>query len=234
MEELLNFKYQVKELCLFYENQTPIYGKRENGIVSYDLTDEEKRLINSVYFQVMPSNKTVRRSDINLNGTTIAHFVDKRKDIHMFYEIKDNKVNILDKQLRIIFNNMFNNQNKYVISPSKHKTPNKRDGFFKRLIKIGKKTAIAFVASSIILGASYINPTIAKADDNVTKLEEFGEEPEKYQGIKHGLEKVYDDFDSLDKERIFDLTYKYPELLNKKLIVNQKLVLTSLLWAYIF
>ncbi len=155
MEELLKFKYKDYELVLLYDKEKVYYAKRVNNVLSYDISDNDRALLKFVYKKVMPSNNLGVRKDINYQNKTYKHLVDKNNSLHLFYELKDNELCIPDLEVRKKLNYLYNNQEALVYE-MKDKA-NNHQGFFKRVIKIGKKSLLVFVATSVVLGHNYLN-----------------------------------------------------------------------------
>lgn len=188
-----------------------VKGKEINGETKYDITEDENKVIDHIFNLLAPSkNYTVLRN-IEYKNKTYSHLMDDKNSFHIFYEIKDGKLQIPDEDTLSFFNKIFNTQNEYFANNEDYSN---NDGYFKRIVKIGKKAIIVFIASNMcfnVLGGT-LNVKASTGDYNDGYIYSQGEQVEPYE--KEEISLTYDDIVSLVNE-------------NQKLLPEEKELILS-------
>ncbi len=154
MKELLRFKYKNTELCLLENEGKLYYVKIVNGNFIFDITEEEREIINKVLAKLTPSRNIYDFGFIKYNQKRYRHFYDMDRNFHLFYEGEDLK--LPNQNDMLILNKVFNNQEEYfAYRKSDQDNFYKPKKVIKRVIAIGLSfVAIVYITSE---GIKYLN-----------------------------------------------------------------------------
>jgi len=187
MKEILKFKDLGILYSLKVDNNELIYQKNENGNISTNLNKDEIKLINTIFFNLIPSQNIKNLGYINYNNKKINHLYDLNNSFHIFYE---NEKDITEDCLTL--NDIFNNQEEYLAL--KETNSNNNSKYTKRKVKVGKKVISVLVLSTFILTTSvfYIKGihNLVSLISNHIKEHKYYEEVEKYQDRQLTVEEI--------------------------------------------
>ncbi len=88
MKKLLSFEHNGYKLIVFLQDKNFLFAKEEKKNITFELTEEEKNLINEVMSKVFPTKKLVNLGNISYKKREFKHFFDKVNGFHLFY-LKD-------------------------------------------------------------------------------------------------------------------------------------------------
>lgn len=144
MEELLRFNYKGKELVVFSNDGEFIYASIINDELNYDLTEEERIVLDKALTLTMTSHDIADLGYIKYNQKKFRHFYDNGRDFHLFYEGDD--LNIPNPNDLFNLNYIFNNQEEYVAIYRKESYHEKQVKKIKRVIKIGGVSTLVLIS----------------------------------------------------------------------------------------
>ena len=144
MEELIRFNYKGKELVLFSQDGEFVYASFINDELNYNLTEEEKKVLDKALTLTMTSHDLADLGYIKYNQKKFRHFYDSVRDFHLFYEGDD--LNIPDPDDLFNLNYIFNNQEEYVAIYRKESYHEKQVKKIKRVIKIGGVSTLVLIS----------------------------------------------------------------------------------------
>lgn len=147
MQELLRFTYEGSELCLFKDKDKLKYGKRIGEELTFKLSLKEKSILDTIVVQIMPSSNLLNMGKITFKKKEFQHFLDIKKSWHVFYELRDNQFLIPNENDQVALNQIFNEQEGIVYGGSE--SNDKKEGFVKRVVKLGSSLAIVYVVATI-------------------------------------------------------------------------------------
>lgn len=182
-------------------------GRFNNNLVNYNLDSEEKALITIVIDGLLPGNNDIKLLPFELNGN--VYDLSVSNNIYLF----NPEPNIVDLK---ILNNIFNNQSECVYLGYNQ---NKNENFIKRFVKIGKRTIVVLLSSTMLLSVTsslkndikeqfnnenVIISEVPKTDDDklITIIDEPEIEIEKTEVVENDelptetVEKIQEDFDN--------------------------------------
>ena len=228
MEKIISFKYNNCEYILFYDKEL-ICGKNINGKLSFDLTQDEKDLVFSVYSKVVPTDNLKKLRNVTIHKKVFQHFFDLTNRLHVFYDEFNNIPKLEDF---IILNKLYNNQKQYFESIKKDKKALKEEtdaNYIRRNVSVYKrnkkeKICVNIFLSLTLIYAGFVHlqyvPNITNAVANVIQIET-------------GLYKQYE---SLNENDIIKTINNNPNLSNdeKKYLTSFNDFFTDMLpyWDY--
>lgn len=137
------FKLGSKTYAILDNNGKYLVGRLNKGKVSFKFNNEEKILIKEVIKRIIPVNDGVKLVPVTVNGNKYDIRFDRSTNVFMFSpEPNTNDLSIL--------NNIFNNQHLEVYLGF----IDKNNAYIKRFIKLGKKTLLVLLSSSILLSTT--------------------------------------------------------------------------------
>ena len=136
------FKLGKNIYVIVLNNNKYKVGRLENNVVNYNLSDEEKKLIMVIIDKILPKDNGIKLPSFNLDGKIYDVMVSN--NVYMFSS-EPNK-----NDLRLL-NNIFNSQSEYMYFG---KGIDKDSKFIKRFVKLGKKTLLILLSSTIVLSMS--------------------------------------------------------------------------------
>lgn len=164
---IAKFNYEGKNYSIVLMNNNKIvFICYENDKLKIDLSKEEYSIVNTVYDSLLINELySIELGIKNINGKLYRIFYDW--DSKNYYWKLQNKHDKPNKQDNIILNFRYNN-NPIVLYNSDdnhmYQESDKKSRFYTKLVNIGKKIAIVFVASGVALtavkGCSIVNPTL--------------------------------------------------------------------------
>ena len=180
MKVVGKFKLGRNIYVIVSKNNKYRVGRLEDNLVNYNLTDEEKKVIMIVVDRLLPKNNGIKISSLKINNT--VYDISVSDNIYMFNPVPN------DNDLKIL-NNIFNAQSECVYAGS---FLNKDSKFIKRFVKLGKKTLLVLLSSTMLLSVSsslkkdiekqFSNEVEISQEINDDKLITIVEEPEnKYE-----------------------------------------------------
>lgn len=138
MKRILEFQFKNIQYVTYLSGKNFVFGKLNNGNIDTKLTIEEQNLFRNILKQLESSHNMLPISQISFLGKTYQIYKDTNKNI---YDFKPFDINYLKQ-----FNLHYNNQLDYVA------IGNIKDSlFYKRIVKIGKKTLVVLLSTSISL-----------------------------------------------------------------------------------
>ena len=221
-EIVIKFIYNEIEYIVYKGEDKYIPCKIENNNISFDLTNEELSIINSVFNKVKVTDNKIKLSNIEYNSKLYQHFYDKTNNWNIFLNIDGTDIT---KEELSTFNNLFNYQDDKMYMASS--IDDKKDSFIKRLVKIGKKTIVALVLSTSLISPLTTLTTVQGKEikNEVVEVEEK-EELSAYQKIEN-LKKAINDNESLTKKEKefmlskFDIIYDNIDLIDYELVIDR-------------
>ena len=111
---------------------------------------EEEKILEEVYSKILGFANLLKLKNISFKNKLFAHYLNQN-NFNIFYEIKDNKLTIPNEKDLKILNYYYNNQEELWAINSLN---SKDNNYFKRVINIGKKALVVYLASTITLGLS--------------------------------------------------------------------------------
>lgn len=154
MQEILKFKINERELHLYKNDNSFVYAPS-------DITVEEKKIVLNVFKQIIPK-AIINLGSLTLGEKEILHIMDKDIGMHLFYEQKNNSLQLLSKNYQEVLNSLFNNQHEYAASGLSKPS----SGFFKRLVKFGEKTLVVLVSAALAFSLTIDFNHINSSSDN--------------------------------------------------------------------
>lgn len=165
MKILIKFDYENKTYYVYQEDNEIKYGTNED---MKNISLEDKDIIKRVIEELRPSKYLIELTPFIYNGKKYDIYLDTKTNFKIFNPIPD------EKEI-IKFNKLFNDMPLEL----NINFNDKESEFIRKAINLGKRTAVAFLASTIILSNTSFFPDIvinAKVDDKITYLEEIKEE----------------------------------------------------------
>ena len=213
MKVVGKFKLANNVYVILLKNNVYKIGRLSNNLVYYNFSLEEKKLITLVIEALMPADKKTALPEITLNKN--KYNVCVSNNIYEFNPIP----NINDLKL---LNNIFNNQSSYLYIKNKSFDNN----FIKRFVKLGKKTLVVILSSSILLSSAsclksdieqqFLDDEIVieKIDQNklIKIIDEAKINLDKVDTLENDLiptEIVLDAQQAIDNNKVFDDLYNY-------------------------
>lgn len=229
MKEILKFNYKDYQLCLYYGNKKAYYAKKINGKLNFNVSLKEISLIKFFYKKVMPSSHLSMKYTLAFNKGNYMLFEDNENKVCLFYELKDNRLEVPKLAVRKKLNYLLNNQNEYAseagnsleIASSK-KDDNK---FFKRIVRIGKRIVVVLVASSIVLGYDYIEQKeLAESKINIEEVFKDYNLEEIANSLVYDPESIDEEKQSISTQEEFrklaEKIYQIDNLQSKDILIN--------------
>ena len=152
MLPLIKFEYNNNEYFVEYDNKKLKYYSIKNNKKNYNISKEERRIIDYVVNKVTPSKNIIKLMDFNFNNRQYKMYLDKKTGLRLFKPTPNNKDSIT-------LNKVFNNMEEYVAYnigerlPTPDNTP-----YFKRIIKIGSKIIVVFLLETALLATILTSP----------------------------------------------------------------------------
>ncbi len=144
MQEILKFVYENNDLCLFKQNDLYLFGKRKDGIVSYDVSLDEKKIIRKVFLKVISLTNIVNLGNFSFAKKDYLHFLDKDSGMHVFYEQTVDGLRYPSDTVQKELNYIFNHQK---ASVNVGKDSFKDKSFFRRVVTVGASTVVVLVST---------------------------------------------------------------------------------------
>ena len=119
------------------------------------LTDEEKNVVNLILDRLTPGSDLVEVTPVMIEDRIYKTYYNPSKSMFLF----NPKPNESDLKF---LNSTYNNQSEYLFNNNVNQTNN----YFKRLVKLGKKTVVVILSSAFLLG----NAQVVKADTNASEF----------------------------------------------------------------
>jgi hypothetical protein len=165
MEIVLKFNYNAKSYVVYKEADTFKYGYLVNDKIMTDLSLEDKENINSVLSDLSPSTNMLELTPVYFKNNLYHVFLDLKTNLRHF--IPTPSVEDLS-----ILNSLFNNETEYVFDTYS----NNDKKYFKRFIKIGQKTIMVLISTTIVLSQmpnamAYSKKTSSKPTTAITQSE---------------------------------------------------------------
>lgn len=155
MQKIISFEYNNCEYILFYDKEL-ICGKNINGKLSFDLTQDEKDLVFSVYSKVVPTDNLKKLRNVTIHKKVFQHFFDLTNRLHVFYDEFNNIPKLEDF---IILNKLYNNQKQYFESIKKDKKALKEEkdaNYIRRNVSVYKRNKKEKICVNIFLSLCLI------------------------------------------------------------------------------
>lgn len=140
--ELNNIWYFVCE-----DNNKIIYYFLKEGKKCFDLSMEQKLLVEQVIKRILPSNNRMQMPSYKLNGITYDVTLDKKTDFYYF-----NPIPSLDDM--IFLNRLFNDEDECLMTIDRKvndKSNNEKEPFIKKIFYVGKLLITAFISMSMVI-----------------------------------------------------------------------------------
>ena len=185
MKILIKFDYENKTYYVYQEDNEIKYGTNED---MKNVSLEDENIIKKVIEKLRPSKYLIELTPFVYNGKKYDIYLDTKTNFKIFNPIPD------EKEI-IKFNKIFNDMPLEL----NIELNNKEKEFIRKAVTLGKKTVIAFLASTIILSNTSFFPDIiinAKVDDEITYIEELKEENER---LKKYIDYLKEKNDALKK-----------------------------------
>ncbi len=129
---------------------------KDKKIYTY-LSDNEKIVISSILDQLTPGRDLVEVTSVTIEDRIYKTYYNPSKSMFLF----NPKPNESDLKF---LNSTYNNQSEYLFNNNVNQTNN----YFKRLVKLGKKTVVVILSSAFLLG----NAQVVKADTNANLIDD--------------------------------------------------------------
>ena len=142
MKVVGKFKLGRKIYVIVLINNKYRVGRLEGNLVNYNLSDEEKKLIMVIIDKLLPKDNGIKISSLKINNT--VYDIRVSDNMYMFNPVPN------ENDLKIL-NNIFNSQSECVYAGS---FLDKDSNFIKRFVKLGKKTLLVLLSSTIVLSMS--------------------------------------------------------------------------------
>lgn len=170
MEKLLKFKFKDLEYGLCYDGKQSRYYVLENGIMKYNLTEEQKGIVDSVIDQVIPTGSNIRLPDLKFNGNNYQVYYNKKTGLKLF-EPRNNIEDLY--KLYYIFNNFEGiYQENFKYGDKLEERYEKL--YFKRAVKVGLAIVMVDISLAMSLYTSIpnyvVSSTIDKIDNEITSI----------------------------------------------------------------
>ena len=136
------FKLGRNIYAIVLKNDKYRVGRLEGNLVNYNLSDEEKKVITVIVDKLLPKNNGIKIISLKINNT--VYDINVCDNICMFNPVPN------ESDL-IILNNIFNSQSECVYAGS---FLNKDNKFIKRFLKLGKRTLLVLLSSTMLLSMS--------------------------------------------------------------------------------
>ena len=165
MKILIKFDYENKTYYVYQENNEIKYGTNED---MKNVSLEDENIIKKVIEKLRPSKYLIELTPFVYNGKKYDIYLDTKTSFKIFNPIPD------EKEI-IKFNKIFNDMPLEL----NIELNNKEKEFIRKAVTLGKKTVVAFLASTIILSNTSFFPDIiinAKLDNEITYIEEVKED----------------------------------------------------------
>lgn len=133
--EINNTKYLI--LCLDGKYKV---GKVVRGFITFDLSKDENALVKEVTNKLIPQDNLIEVTPVTINGNTYIPSYSSN-NIYVFNPTP-NEIDLAK------LNKIFNDQHEYETLNNKNDNTN----FIKRVLHIGKKTIVVFLAASMLFG----------------------------------------------------------------------------------
>lgn len=157
MEIVGKFKLNNIIYGIGVKNNKYFTGRIKDGKLYTFLTEEEKNIINLILDQLTPGRDIVEVTPVTIKDNTYKTYYNVSKNIFLFNPVPN------ERDLKFL-NSTYNNQNEYLFNNNFVQTNN----YFKRLVKLGKKTIVVLLSSAFLLS----NAQVVKADTNVNQINE--------------------------------------------------------------
>lgn len=156
------FKLGRNIYAIVLKNDKYRVGRLEGNLVNYNLSDEEKKVITVIVDKLLPKNNGIKIISLKINNT--VYDINVCDNICMFNPVPN------ESDL-IILNNIFNSQSECVYAGS---FLNKDNKFIKRFLKLGKRTLLVLLSSTMLLSvsSSLKNDVEEQFDEKITKVED--------------------------------------------------------------
>ena len=186
MKEIFKFKYNNYYLCLFNDKNKFIKKKIDKDNNIKETNEDENNLIDLVFNKIIPSKKIINLGNIKYNKKDFIHLYSKN-NIHIFYEINNGKLYFPIEKDQILLNSIYNNYNEFFAI-----NDNTNNKYFKKIINIGKKVVVVFIALNISFNFSILNVEAKDETNiiNVNKIENNIDENINYNNIINEEDKL--------------------------------------------
>lgn len=142
MKEILKFRIQDIEYCVFKHQSSFLCGKRiKNKLFGVDL--KERNLIQQVVRKIFSTQKITFLECLYRKEKTFVHFVNA-SGFSFFYQLKNNSYKIPSLEDQEELNYLFNHQSCYLASTSVGKE--KIANCFERIVRVGKLVLVVSIA----------------------------------------------------------------------------------------
>ena len=108
MLPLIKFEYNNNEYFVEYDNKKLKYYSIKNNKKNYNISKEERRIIDYVVNKVTPSKNIIKLMDFNFKNRQYKMYLDKKTGLRLFKPTPNNKDSIT---LNKVFNNMESKNN---------------------------------------------------------------------------------------------------------------------------
>lgn len=210
MKVVGKFKLGKNIYVIVLKNNKYKVGRLVDNLVSYNFSDEEKKLIMTIIDNLLPKDSGIKLPSFSLGGKT--YDVMLSNDVYMFSPEPD------QNDLKLL-NIIFNCQSEYEYVGI---FLNKDSNFIKRFIKLGKRTLLVLLSSTMVLSmsSSLKNDIQEQFSDEVEISQEIDngklitiiEEPEINKGIleddvndeppTEAVEEIQDNFDKVEIDEL--------------------------------
>ena len=162
MLPLIKFEYNNNKYCVEVDsnnNKKLRYYSIKNNKKNYNLSKEERKIIDYVISQLTPSNNVIKLMNFNFNNRQYKMYLDKKTNLRLFKPIPNNKDSIA-------LNKMFNNMEEYLVYNIGDRLSAHDDTpYYKRIIEIYGKAVVALVLGTsmaiTILTSSFMPPQVS-------------------------------------------------------------------------
>lgn len=142
MKVVGKFKLGRNIYVIVLKNNKYRVGRLEGNLVNYNLSDEEKKAIMVVLDKLLPKDDGIKITSLKINN--IVYDISVSNNIFMFNPVPN------ENDLKVL-NNIFNGQSEYMFVGSFFDKDSK---FIKRFVKLGKKTLLVLLSSTMVLSMS--------------------------------------------------------------------------------
>ena len=216
MKILIKFDYENKTYYMYQEDNEIKYGTNED---MKNVSLEDENIIKKVIEKLRPSKYLIELTPFVYNGKKYDIYLDTKTSFKIFNPIPDEKEII---KFNKIFNDMPLELNVELNNSEKE--------FIRKAVTLGKKTVVAFLASTIILSNTSFFPDIiinAKVDNEITYIEDVKEDniqipDEEFLSIINNA--IMENENLTTDEKIFMMSNSYFFLDNKEYINIDKLI----------
>lgn len=142
-EILLRFDYNNRMYYVVNNSNHIRCYYLDNNTKHYDLDKEEKELIISIVYDIFSFRSPLKVMDYSINNHTYEVYMDKETSLYSFKPFPN-------QEDLIKLNMLFNNMEDYLALTEENEKP--KETFFKRIIKVGSKYVVIFVAAGLLVG----------------------------------------------------------------------------------